>query len=78
MRMPGFTAETSIKESREYFLTRAPVQTDSRGVIPQFCYCECRLYRTCFRIPPDGFPFCFVQEFCIPHGNCPPGYCKGT
>ena len=76
MNMPGFTAEASVSKAGDRHLTVAVNRPNSPSVIAQFCYCECRLYRTCIPIPPLGVPICFYREVCIPHGTCPPGYCR--
>jgi hypothetical protein len=27
-------------------------------------------------LPIGGISRCFYVQYCIPHGNCPPGYCQ--
>jgi hypothetical protein len=75
MTMPGFSAEASLG----HLHTRdsaapgdGPVHAGT--VVPQFCYCDCRLRRIC--LPIGGIWHCFYLRYCIPHGNCPPGYCQ--
>jgi hypothetical protein len=76
MHMPGFTAEVSLSSVQERYHALAPRPPESQAVIPQFCYCDCRLYQFCIPLPPYGIPFCYYREFCIPRGHCPPGYCR--
>ena len=79
MTMPGFTAEASLNANARSYVTSAfPQSAAGRGtVVPQFCYCSCQLRRFCFLAPP-GVPICYWINYCVPHGNCPPGYCGGV
>jgi hypothetical protein len=45
-------------------------------IVPAFCYCDCRLIRTCIPIGPAGVPFCYYRQLCVPRGHCPPNYCS--
>jgi len=75
MTMPGFSAEASLGGPRtNYHATLDEGQVRARVVAPQFCFCDCRLRRICF--PIGGIRRCFYVPYCIPHGDCPPGYCK--
>ena len=74
MSTPGFTAEASLQDVGPRDIA-ARSKADGKRVVPQFCWCDCRLVRTCINLPPLGVPKCFYREVCIPHGNCPPGYC---
>jgi hypothetical protein len=76
MNLPRFTAEASLPEATKRYLGLGPDAADKQPtVIPQFCYCDCRLIRYCIPRPPYGIPVCFYRQLCIPRGNCPPGYC---
>jgi hypothetical protein len=76
MKIPGFGADASLNQARPHYAAALAVaKADRQKVIPQFCWCDCRLYRFCIHLPPYGIPYCYYREYCIPHGNCPPGYC---
>ena len=77
MRIPGFRAETSLNRvSTEFAGEFTADRSGKASIVPQYCYCECRQY------PPklywlDGLEVAIGgHEFCIPHGNCPPGHCE--
>jgi hypothetical protein len=41
MKIPGFTAETTVREAKDrYALALRPAETTG-GVLPQFTHCEC-------------------------------------
>jgi hypothetical protein len=80
MNMPGFTAETSLNKGRfTYHASISQSKKIARDiVVPQACWCECYLQRTCIRLPPNFIPHCFTTgTYCVPVGRCPPGYCGG-
>jgi hypothetical protein len=73
MTMPGFSAEASLSGPHTGYRPAAnEKRVPVRLVSPQFCYCQCYLRRICF-----GWPIyqCVVYRYCIPIGDCPPGYC---
>jgi hypothetical protein len=75
MTMPGFSAEASLgRPHTDHRTTVGERQMHAGLVAPQFCFCECRLRRIC--LPIGGVWRCFYVRYCIPHGNCPPGYCQ--
>ena len=74
MSLPGFTAESALAKPSAGYRAAASVSLGARSIIPQFCYCQCWLQRIC--IPIGNVWRCYYVSHCIPHGNCPPGYCQ--
>jgi hypothetical protein len=75
MTMPGFSAEAPLSGPHTGYRPAAnEKRVPVRLVSPQFCYCECGLRQLCF--PIGGVWRCFYVPYCIPRGNCPPGYCQ--
>ena len=75
MSMPGFFADASLSGPHaDYHSMTDERQIGAELVTPHFCFCECRLRRIC--LPIGGVWRCFYVQYCIPHGNCPPGYCQ--
>jgi len=64
MRMPGFTADVSLDETRGHFQAAATGAPVARGVQPAASRCYDRCYRNC--LAEGGFswecqPICFLS-----------------
>jgi hypothetical protein len=73
MNLPGFTAEIAAANPLRDIYRASFGEPLENAIVPQFCYCDCRLYQTC--IPSVWGYLCIYRQFCLPRGSCPPGYC---